>query len=328
MPSNAPAMRTAGPITSAGWPRLQPGATRARTPGTAALAGSDCFPLSISPHLSLLQFHGERRLAGVSTAASSRIGPYRSALLVLVVTAPPDARLVAPPGGAVEPLVHAPEAVQSARIGGIRVVDDAVLERERAHARPLARVRGHVSSGHGRELGDGPLAAERGSPGERPPHPPLVLLQLLERRPRDSPEHHIMIGQVNYEPIEAVRDRRAGRTARCVVRPEHEVVDEELRAPSEEVRQQGAAFISLKSVLLVDLNPRQLLTSPRQLVATPRELLLRLKQLEPRCQPLFTCPGPVLRHRCCLLPLGVHSFLDTTGRLLVMLFLSSAGISK
>ena len=263
------------------------------------------------------------------------------------MAAPPDARLVAPLGGAVEPLVHAPETVQSARIGGIGVVDDAVLERERAHARPLARVRGHVGSGHGRDLGDGPLvaaqlprrlapvvvfdaslallllgeldvevevelAAERGCPGERPPHPPLVLLQLLERRPRDSPEHHVMIGQVNYEPVEAVRDRRAGRTARRVVGPEHEVVDEELRAPSEEVRQQGAAFISLKSVLLVDPNPRQLLTSPRQLVAAPRELLLRLKQLEPRCQPLFTCPGPVLRHRCCLLPSGVHSFLDTT----------------
>src|SRR5215207_9753039 len=36
MPSNAPAMPKAGPITSTGWPRLQPGATRARTPGTAA----------------------------------------------------------------------------------------------------------------------------------------------------------------------------------------------------------------------------------------------------------------------------------------------------
>src|ERR671918_1170325 len=155
MPSNAPAMRKAGPITSAGWPRLQPGATRARTPGTAALAGSDCFPLSISPHLSLLQFHGERRLAGVSTAASSRIGPYRSALLVLVVTAPPDARLVAPLGGAVEPLVHAPEAVQSARIGGIGVVDDAVLQNERAQARPIARVGGRVGSACGGELGDG-----------------------------------------------------------------------------------------------------------------------------------------------------------------------------
>src|SRR2546423_6541376 len=79
-----------------------------------------------------------------------------SSLVVLVMAAPPDARLVAPLGGAVEPLVHAPKAVQSARIGGVGVVDDAVLERERAHARPLARVRGHVGSGHRRERG-GPV---------------------------------------------------------------------------------------------------------------------------------------------------------------------------
>src|SRR2546421_7467057 len=78
----------------------------------------------------------------------------RSALVVLVVAAHPDARLVAPLGCAVEPLVHAPEAVHSARIGGIGVVDDAVLERERAHARPLARVRGRVGSDSGRQLGD------------------------------------------------------------------------------------------------------------------------------------------------------------------------------
>src|SRR5262245_14908230 len=52
--------------------------------------------------------------------------------LVFVVAAQPDAaRLVAPLGSAVEPRVHAPESVQSARIGGIGVVDDAVLERER-----------------------------------------------------------------------------------------------------------------------------------------------------------------------------------------------------
>src|SRR6266571_5205061 len=73
----------------------------------------------------------------------------RSALVVLVVVAPPEARLVTPLGGAVEPLVHAPEAVQSARIGGIGVVDDAVLERERAHARLLAHVGGRVGSAHG-----------------------------------------------------------------------------------------------------------------------------------------------------------------------------------
>src|SRR5262249_39053786 len=91
---------------------------------------------------------------GLSTFrhADHRQGSLRLlALVVLVVAAPPDARLVAPPGCAVEPLVHAPEAVHSARIRGISVVDDAVLERERAHAGPLTRVRGLVGSTHGGE---------------------------------------------------------------------------------------------------------------------------------------------------------------------------------
>src|SRR5262252_8850071 len=77
-----------------------------------------------------------------------------SALAVLVVATPPDARLVAPLGGAVEPLIHAPEAVQSTRIGGIGVIDDAILEHECAHAGPLADVRRHVGSARGRHLGD------------------------------------------------------------------------------------------------------------------------------------------------------------------------------
>src|SRR5207248_6466591 len=77
--------------------------------------------------------------------------PERLAL-VLVVATPPDAGLVAAFGRAVEPLVHAPEPVQSARIRGIGVVDDAVLERERAHARSLAHVGVHVSAAHGGEL--------------------------------------------------------------------------------------------------------------------------------------------------------------------------------
>jgi hypothetical protein len=48
------------------------------------------------------------------------------------------------------------------------------------------------------------------------------------------------------------------------------VVDEELRAPSEEVCQRGGSLIGLESVLLVDPDPRQLLTPVRQLVAAPR----------------------------------------------------------
>src|SRR3989449_8598464 len=139
--------------------------------------------------------------------------------------------------------------------------------------------------------------SERGRPGKRPPHPPLVCLQLRERRPRHRPKHDVVVGQVHGEPVEAVRDRRAGRTPRLVVGPEHEVVDEELRAPSEEVCQRGAPLVGLESILLVDPNPRQLLPPPRQLLPPPRQLLLRLEQLEPRCEPLVTCPGHVLRHR-------------------------------
>ncbi len=228
------------------------------------------------------------------------------------------------------------------------MVDDAVLEHERAHARPIARVRGRVGSGHSRVLGDGlrdlcrvhrvatalvvvldaPLAllllgerdvevevevaAERGRPGKRPSHPLLVRLQLRERRPRHRRKRDVMVRQVDGEAVEPVRDRRAGSTPRRVVGPEHVVVDEELRAPSEEVCQRGAPFIDLESVLLVDPDPRQVLTSPRQLVAAPREILLRLEQLEPRCQPLFTCPGHVSRRRSSLLVLPLLcAVLDT-----------------
>ncbi len=101
----------------------------------------------------------------------------------------------------------------------------------------------------------------------------------------------------------------------------HEVVDEELRAPSEEVCQGGAPFIGLESVRLVDLDPRQLLTLPRQLVAAPRQLLLLLEQSEPGRKPLFTCSGHVFRHRPFLpswVSFVVRSVLDTTYRLVVV----------
>src|SRR5688572_29391972 len=94
-----------------------------------------------------------------------RLGHRRAAgcfrVLVLVVAAPPDARLVPALRGAVEPLEHAPEAVDPARIRGIRVIDDAVLEHERAQARPLARVRTDVGSGRRRQLSDRSFAGFR-----------------------------------------------------------------------------------------------------------------------------------------------------------------------
>src|SRR5262249_22821163 len=82
-----------------------------------------------------------------------------SVVAVLVVTAPPHSFLVATLGSTVEPLVHAPQAIQPARVTGIGVIGHAVLEREGAHARPVACVSSHVGSRHGRYLCDGPLLA-------------------------------------------------------------------------------------------------------------------------------------------------------------------------
>src|SRR5262245_43451707 len=79
-------------------------------------------------------------LAAKSSADTPRKAGWeaRSAPAILVVAAPPDVRLVAAPRSAVEPLVHAPEAVESARVGGISMVDGALVEDERAHAGPPA----------------------------------------------------------------------------------------------------------------------------------------------------------------------------------------------
>src|SRR6202049_4552386 len=117
---------------------------------TAALAAKSS---AVTPRNACWEARSEDMRREISSLAVAPRQPrLRSALVVVVVAAPPDARLVAPLGGAVEPLVHAPEAVQSARIGGIGMVDDAVLDRERAHTRPVARVRGRVGSACGREL--------------------------------------------------------------------------------------------------------------------------------------------------------------------------------
>lgn len=110
-----------------------------------------------------------------------------------------------------------------------------------------------------------------------PAHPPPVRLQFLQRCARDGPEHHVVVGQVDYESVEPVRDRRARTAAGAVLGPEHEMVDEQLRATSKQVRQRGVALIGVESILLVDLHPGQLLLLPRHLIAAPSEVLFRLQ---------------------------------------------------
>ena len=257
---------------------------------------------------------------------------FTQSLSVLVVAAPPDARLVAPLRCTVEPLVHAPEAVQPSCIGGISVVDDAVLERERAHARPLARVRGRVGSGHGGEIGDRlhdrrhvhcvpaapvvvfddclallllgerdvevevEVAAERGRPGKRPAHPALVGLERASGA-RDTAENVTSWFAQGGRRSRQTRPQSPSRPdIRRIVGPKHEVIDEELRASSEQIGKRRHALVGLETVLLVNSNPRQPLPPLRQFVATPRQRLLGLEQLQPGRKPIFTCSDLVVSH--------------------------------
>src|SRR4029077_8970706 len=109
-----------------------------------------------------------------------------------------------------------------------------------------------------------------------------------------------MIGQVHSDAVESVCDRRARGTASGEVWPEHKLVDEELRASMEKVCQRGASLVGLEAIPLIDWDPRQFLPLARQLVAPVREFLLRLQQLEPCFQPLFSCSGLVCGHCLCL----------------------------
>src|ERR1700722_11680542 len=74
---------------------------------------------------------------------------------VLVMAAEPRPRFIASLRRSVQPLVHAPQTVQSARIGGIAMVEGAVLQHERAETRPVARVGGGIGSACGGELSNG-----------------------------------------------------------------------------------------------------------------------------------------------------------------------------
>src|ERR1041384_4130260 len=92
------------------------------------------------PPIADIELHQATVIAALApkTSADTPAKARPLALAVFITTAPPDTGvgLVAAERRAIEPGIHAPDRIESARERGIRVVDDAVLERERAHARP------------------------------------------------------------------------------------------------------------------------------------------------------------------------------------------------
>ena len=213
-----------GPTNSYVFPTVIHGILR-RSAASASRARNTAF--SFARSCSRAASHSCRdTIGGVFSMANLLFAELRDArrelFVVFVVMTQPKARLVAPLRRAVEPLIHAPKAVEPARIGRVGVVDrrrlrarmrscPAVLARTSRHRlRPAPRPwrPGHLRRGapaasrgdnctrmfavpllqladRGVEV-DVEVAAEGRSPGKRPAHPPFVGLELGDRRARTA----------------------------------------------------------------------------------------------------------------------------------------------
>ena len=87
------------------------------------------------------------------------------------------------------------------------------------------------------------------------------------------------------EVADLVDEHRATVAARILVRPEHEVVEEQLRATLEEVEQAGLAVGSLERVVLVDQHPWQAATLGGECVSRPGCFLFLGKERLACCLP-------------------------------------------
>src|SRR5206468_2262975 len=74
--------------------------------------------------------------------------------------------------------------------------------------------------------------------------------------------------------------------ADVLVRSEHEVIEEQLPAPLEQVEQRGLAARPVEDVVLVDPDPRQPTTLGGERVSCPGGFLFLGKERLPRCLPL------------------------------------------
>src|SRR5262249_60672928 len=90
------------------------------------------------------------------------------------------------------------------------------------------------------------------------------------------------------EMADLVDEHRAAVAACVLIRPEHEVVEEQLSATLEDFEQRGLAVRTVEDVALVDSDHRQRATLGRERVSCPGGFLLLRKECG-------TCGLPLLR---------------------------------
>ncbi|SRR6266852_2692835 len=83
----------------------------------------------------------------------------------------------------------------------------------------------------------------------------LIGLELGKGCARGTQHRHVAVVEVDDRAVEAVGPERTGRTAFGPLRTEHEMVDDELRASTEQVAQRLLSFAGVEDVCLVDRHP-------------------------------------------------------------------------
>src|SRR3569623_1382966 len=103
---------------------------------------------------------------------------------------------------------------------------------------------------------------------------------------------------MHREAVEPVSDGRARGAARLVIGPEHEMVDQQLRTPLEQVRERGASAVGVELVRLVQLDPRQRPLALRRSAMAQLGELPRARELLRRAARAFGPRQSLPRARC------------------------------
>jgi hypothetical protein len=116
------------------------------------------------------------------------------------------------------------------------------------------------------------------------------------RRARNGDHHHVVIDEMDQRALHLVATERTANTALLPLRPEHEVLDDELAAAGEQVGERLLAIGPVEHIALVNLDPGQLAALARQLVMCPKMRFLLGEQRAARCQPFVAGDGLVRLH--------------------------------
>src|SRR6266536_560569 len=115
-----------------------------------------------------------------------------------------------------------------------------------------------------------------------PAHPPLESLDFRQRRARHDDVADVLLREMDEDAIDVIELERAPDAALAPVRAEHEMLDDQLAAPAEQVGQRLRAARPVEGVILFDLYPGQCPPLGAEPIAQPGELLFLAQELGPR----------------------------------------------